>query len=654
MNKRQTKKRNTLWSWLRRSFLGASKEYASDEAAAQKTRTAAISDVEEIVSPGRQIARGFFERKLAVFALGVVIVMFLIVFIGPLFMPKYKDSYTEITQKSVPPNFRMLSVPKELQSDIKMIDSYGSFTVGLSNAGKVYVWGATKIGTTGIDVKNIPEKVLNTKIVMVAAGIDHIIAIGEDGIVYGWGNNRFGQYAVTGDMLNNPNIATLPEELTSGELEIDNIKKLTCGFQCSAILMNDSTLYIWGNRNAYANIDKFIDNDNLKDIGFTLNYVLGVPSKGNVVFTGTRGLFDQVRANISGRAVKIDDYLDGRTIESITTTTQNFCLQLSDGSVCFAGDFALDSTLMPELSEGEYFTDLTAGSYHYCGITNLGNVYAWGGDHFGQAQEPEQAQGASAVYSGAFQNYAIDGEGHLLAKWGLRGYLFGTDPYGADIFERIINGGRMTMTIGAVAVIISSVIGIIVGSLAGYFGGKVDLVLMRVTEIFAAIPFLPFALILSAVMSQMTLSEDMRIFIIMCILGVLTWSGLARLVRGQVLVVRESEYVISAKAMGVKEGKIAFKHILPNVFSVILVTLTLDFAGCMLTESSLSYLGFGVTYPRPTWGNMLNGANNATIIKNFWWQWVFASIFLAATTICINIIGDTLRDVMDPKSNIEK
>ncbi len=146
----------------------------------------------------------------------------------------------------------------------------------------------------------------------------------------------------------------------------------------------------------------------------------------------------------------------------------------------------------------------------------------------------------------------------------------------------------------------------------------------------------------------------MRIFIIMCILGVLTWPSLARLVRGQVLVTRENEYVVAAQSMGVKESRIAFKHILPNVISVILVSLTLDFAGCMLTESSLSYLGFGVTYPRPTWGNMLNAARNATIIKNYWWQWLFTSIFLAITTICINIVGDALRDVMDPKSNIDK
>ena len=175
---------------------------------------------------------------------------------------------------------------------------------------------------------------------------------------------------------------------------------------------------------------------------------------------------------------------------------------------------------------------------------------------------------------------------------------------------------------------------------------------MRVAEIFTAIPFLPFAMILSSVMGRMNLSENMRIFIIMCILGVLTWPGLAKLVRGQVLVARESEY--AAKSMGVKEWRIAFKHILPNVMSVILVSLMLDFGTCMLTESTLSYLGFGVAYPRPTWGNMLNGANNATIINAYWWQWLFTAMFLAVTTICINIVGDALRDVMDPRSSVDK
>ncbi len=642
MSEKTNKKKSS--GFLRRFFFGAGNTLGDD-----------INDVEQIVSPGKQVVQNFMERKLAVFAVIVVLAMFLFVFIMPLFFKNYTNSYTEVTQKNVPPTFTMLSVPSALKNDIKMIDSYGSFSVGLSNSGDVYVWGSTKIGTTGYDVADIPQEVQDANIVMVAAGIDHIIAIGDDGTVYGWGNDRLGQYGVSDDFEANSNIAMFPTELAENGVDVDNIKKLVCGYQCSAILMNDGTLYIWGNKLAYSNIDSFIGRTDFLDIDFTLNYVVGVQESGTTVYTGTRGLYDQVRSNINDTAVSISTYLEGRKIVSLYAGSSSICLLLDDGSVCFTGDFQSNSVAMPDLADDEYFVDIAAGSYHYVGLTNLGNVYCWGGNALNQATAPTNLKGGvSAIYAGAFQSYTVDENGSLLNKWGLWGYLFGTDGYGASIFQRVVCGGRMSMTIGAVAVIISSVIGIVVGCLSGYFGGKVDMVLMRVTEGFSAVPFLPFAMTLSAVMAQMTLTENMRIFIIMCILGVLSWTGLARLVRGQVLAVRENEYVVAAQAMGVKSFKIAFKHILPNVISVILVNLTLNFATCMLTEASLSYLGFGVAYPRPTWGNMLNGANNATIIKNYWWQWLFPAIFLATTTICINIVGDTLRDVMDPKSSVEK
>lgn len=638
-------KDSTLKRWGKRAVLGGSKVMA-DEMAKK-------DDVEEIVSPLKQIVRGFFERKLAVIALCVVIAMFLLVFIGPLFMPKYSDTYTESTQINVPPTMDMMSVPKELKNDIKMISSFGSFTVGLSNAGKVYVWGATSLGTTGKDMEDIPEEILNDKIAYVAAGIDHAIAISEAGKVYAWGANKLGQYGYF-DPEEYPNILGMSDQILNGTVDVANIKKVTCGYQCSAILMNDGTLHIWGNRNAYSNLDNFAGKDDLIDIDFTLNYIVGIGKLGTSVFTGSRGLYDMYRENIGSAAIPAKDFLNGRKIVAVDASSSNLCLTLDDNSLCFTGNFDLNSEPMPKLAEGEYFTQLEAGTHHFTGLTNQGNVYSWGSNLLDQCDVPEDMVNVERVYVGAFQNYSVNENDELVSKWGLKGYLFGTDKYGADIFQRIIQGGKMTMTIGAVAVIISTIIGIIIGCISGYFGGKIDMILMRITEVFAAIPFLPFALILSAVMAQMDISENQKIFILMAILGVLTWTGLARMVRGQVLAARENEYVTAAKAMGVKESRIAFRHILPNIVSVIFVTLTLDFATCMLTESSLSYLGFGVNYPRPTWGNMLNGANNSTIISNFWWQWVFTSLFLAVTCICINIVGDTLRDVMDPKSDRDK
>ena len=641
-----------------KSFFKKDKKNAAVENMTAEERAKA-ADVEQIVSPMRQIVNNFLDRKLAVGALVLLIAMFITMFVGPLMMPKYYDSYTEVTQQNIPPTMKLASVPKDLKNDIKMIDGFGSFTVGLSNSGYVYIWGSTKIGTTGVDVADVPADLPQGNIAMVAAGHDHVVAIDNDGKIWCWGVKKLGQYGTEAEAVANgeevnPNIAYFPQELADNGVDLAEVKKLTCGYQASAILMNDGTLYLWGNKNVYKNFDLFLSAGNMYDMDFTLNYIVGINGRRNTIYTGSRGLYDVVRGNVGEQGIKIATFLDGRTIEEVVTTNASLALLLSDGSVCFAGDFASDAVKAPTLAADEYYVDLIGGSFHYTGLTNKGNVYSWGRNNLNQCEMPKTTSGVTQIFGGAFQSYTVDENSDLMDAWGLKGYLFGTDTRGADIFQRIINGGKMTMTIGAVAVIISSLIGIIIGCIAGYFGGSVDILLMRVAEIFNAIPFLPFAMILSAVMGRMTLSENARIFIIMVILGALTWSGLARLVRGQVLVVRESEYVTAAKAMGVKESVIAFKHILPNVMSVILVNLMLNFGTCMLTESSLSYLGFGVAYPRPTWGNMLNGANNATIINNYWWQWVFTAAFLAVTTICINIVGDALRDVMDPKSSVEK
>ena len=206
------------------------------------------------------------------------------------------------------------------------------------------------------------------------------------------------------------------------------------------------------------------------------------------------------------------------------------------------------------------------------------------------------------------------------------------------------------MTIGAISVVISTIIGIIIGGVSGFFGGWVDILLQRITEIVASLPFLPMAMILTSIIGN-SMSENARIVLMMAVLGFLSWPSLARLVRAQVLAEREKEFVTAANAMGVKKSSIVFKHIIPNVISVIIVSATLDFASCMLTESTLSFLGFGVKLPRPTWGNMLNGCVNSVVIKTYWWRWVFPAIMLSICVICINMVGDGLRDAIYPKSN---
>lgn len=643
----------TLWSWTKRTFMGASKE------------TADVFSVEAIESPAKQVLKNFFSHKIAVVSLVFLICMFMLVLIGPLFLP-LDLNYTENSHKYIAPGYNMMAVPRKLKNNVKSISSASFFSVGVSNDNDLYVWGKTTVpnSPTKADLKKIPGELKDKKVAFAAAGRDHAIAITTDGQVIGWGEYDNGQYGNNGSMINSSYVLKMSDALPDGRVDAADVKQLVCGNRISAIVMNDGTVYCWGykeNAKGILQIRKAGKADLLSErvekISFTSGYAAALLKNGDVLFKEDK--FDKYTCkDENGKEIIRSlrkDVLSGNKIRDIATTDDSIALVTESGELVISNlELGRKSVKVPEFHDDEHVTQIGGGGKHYTVITDKGNVYSFGNNALKQCDVGKvRLSDGSRLLVGAFQNYIID-DNKVVEKWGCKGYLMGTDSFGRDIFSRIINGGKMTMTIGAVAVIISSIIGIVIGCLSGYFGGWVDMLLMRVTEVFAAIPFLPFAMILSTVLAGSNLTEDTRIFMIMVILGLLSWTGLARMIRGQVLAEREKEFVLAAKSMGIKEGRIAFKHILPNIISVVLVSMTLDFAGCMLTESSLSYLGFGVQLPRPTWGNMLNGANNEIIIKNFWWCWFFPSIFLLLTTISINIIGDTLRDVMDPKASTDR
>ena len=630
MDKKNQKKEFFLVRWCKRMFLGPSRELS-------------VSD-ERYDSPGKLAVKRFFRKPLATAAVIVLLLMFAFVFIGPLFAP-VDLSYMESMHPNVAPTHGMMAISDEMKDGTATISSRGTFTLGLSTDGKLYTWGyygGTLKNKPQTNVLTVPEEAKQEKILYAAAGSDHCVAIGESGKVYTWGQYDNGQYGRDGSMI------------------AAKVKQLAVGVQVTAILMEDGTLYAWGNDQAGAtNVQSILsaikkDGLRLSQIVFTNTGLFGVSTDGGFV-TGNNTTFDSYTAkdeNGVNHIVKTREYIGDRKIVSMAGTGDSLAVVLDDGELLVFGK----AGEAPALPEGEKAVSVSAGSRHFTMLTDKGRVLAWGNGKLGQTNVPKklQAEGAvDQVISSGFQNYAFK-DGRFIGSWGLKGYLMGTDEMGRDIFNRVMNGGKMTMTVGAVAVIVATIIGVIIGCISGYFGGKVDMLLMRVTEIFGAIPFLPFALVLSAILQSSDLNENIRIFIIMVILGVLSWTGLARLIRGQVLAEREKEFVTAARSMGVKEKRIAFKHILPNVISVILVSVTLDFASCMLTESSLSYLGFGVQLPRPTWGNMLYGCRNATVIQIYWWRWLFPAIFLSVAVICINVIGDSLRDVLDPKSEVEK
>ncbi len=575
-----------------------------------------IYEEELVQSPFRTIISNFKDNKVAMTGLIGFSIILLIVLIGPFIFP-IDTSFSEVSQINVAPGLDMMDVPEEPQGNIKQISIGPTFSVGISNDGDVYIWGKTRI-SSALDVAKIPEDM--GKIVQVSAGFDHIIFLNEDGKLFFSGNNRQRQSTPTYEV----------ENLT-------NIKQIEAGYQSSIVVTEDGYVYYFGNsmNNDYNEMNPY--QGQIDKVVTTADGVIGLTKSGEVVYLGNQqNAYTRIPENM-GKIVDI-----GTTASTVAAVNEN-------GKVFVWGNISTNGEgNPPELDEK--IISIQGGRYHYTALTESGRIVSWGNNMYKQTEVPSELKDVKVIsyFTDSYQNYAID-ENNNLHTWGLKGYLLGTDELGRDIFSRLINGGRMSVFIGAVAVVISTIIGIVVGSVSGFVGGKVDMVLQRISEMVSSLPFLPFAMILSSLIGN-SLTSNQRIFMIMVILGLLSWPGLQRLVRAQILSIREQEYVTAAKSVGIKQTSIIFKHILPNVVSVIIVSATLDFATSMLTEATLSYLGFGVQAPQPTWGNMLYGANNSIVIQNYWWRWVFASIILGLCVICINLIGDGLRDAIDPKS----
>lgn len=580
---------------------------------------------EQVQTPWWTVINNFRSNKVSMTSLIIFLLIFVIVLVGPIIKP-IDLGFSDTLQDDVSPGFDMMKIPKELEGKIADISVGSTFSVATSTDGKVYTWGRTKISGT-IDIKNLAidpktkQKVNMGKIVKVAAGFDHALALNDQGQVFAWGSDRQKQVGI-------------PKELT----RVKNIKDIYAGYQCSIALTENGRIYFFGN-NRNTDYDLFHEyQGQLQKVALTADGVVGLTFDGEVVYLGTeQNSYSRIPANM------------GKVID-ITSTSSNFAAINEDGKISIWGNISSTTkeNIVPEINSK--IVSIKGGRYHYTVLTKDNRVYSWGANYYNQAKVPAKlnSEEIDKIYVGYYQNYAINKQGKVFT-WGLKGYLFGTDDLGRDIFTRLLNGGRMSMTVGAVAVIISTVIGVVVGSLSGYFGGQLDNMLQRLSEIVDSLPFLPFAMILSALIGN-SITTNQKTVLIMVILGLLSWTNLQRLIRAQVLSVREQEYVIAAKALGIKKTEIIFRHILPNVISVIIVSATISFATSMLTEAALSYLGFGVQPPQPTWGNMLFGANNSQVIQNYWWRWVFASALLGICVICINLIGDGLRDAIDPKS----
>ncbi len=579
---------------------------------------------EELMSPKEMIAKNFFRNKLAVTGLIVFIIMATVTVGGSMLFPvNFNDSKPALSHTA--PGRNHLKVPSALQKEgVKSVSSGVSYSFGVSESGKTYFWG---VATERVD--EIPEEVKNGKVAQIASGDRHAISLLEDGKLVAWGLNSFDQ-------------GSIPTIVSTSILKDGGAKKVFAGDLYSGVISNKGKAYVWGStlNSKLDMVPKAIQGE-IVDVSTSSNNLIFLLKDGTLVINGSKGR--PIQANLP------ENLTDGSVnVVKVVSTNENGLALDDKGNLHIWGT---TSSAIGQIPEGldTNIKDIASGKDHFTVLKADGTVEAWGSMSHDQANSAALSGGKfDAIESNYYQTYAFnDGK---IEGFGFKGFLLGSDDWGRDIAIRLIHGGRITMFIGVIAVFISTIIGVTVGLIAGFYGGRVDNVLMRIAEIVSSFPFLPLAITLSTLLAGY-LSQSQRLFMVMIILGIISWPGLARMIRGQILAEREKDFVLAARALGLPTGKILMKHILPAVFNIIIVTMTLSYAGNLLTESGLSFLGFGVMAPEPSWGNMLSSSQSAKVIEFYWWEWVLPALCVLMAALSVNLVGDGLREAMDPRAN---
>ncbi len=585
----------------------------------KKIENLTVDDDNTIITPSRAVFNNFIANKLAMLGLVGFVSLVSFVLIGAALNPV--DFYAnEPELKNIAPGTDMLKFPKELNGNLNKIESGTSFSVGLDNDGKLYVWGVDVNGVT-----KIPEKVATSKVEDFTVGDSFIIARLVSGEYVGWGSNLANQTDIPSSMVS----------LITG-----NVKQMFAGKDYAGVVTLNGKAYLWGDQGQGQDIVKS---------DWVGKIVKAEAGKFNVLY-----LLNDGTIGISGKgyvATTLPEKLTDGSINVVDIAiNKNNAIAVDDeGNVYTWGNSGFGLLLSENAEITEKITQVQATYNAFILLTEEGKIITLGRNVYGELDVPDISNKVVSLMGNYFQIYAVDDSGNIHA-WGNKGFILGSDELGRDLLIRIFHGGKISLFVGVIAVLISSVIGIITGLISGFMGGWVDNLVQRLGEIISSIPFLPLVMTLSfAIGNKMTASQKM--YLVMVLIGLLSWVGLSRLIRGQILIEREKDFVLAARALGLKESTIIIKHILPSVLNIAIVSITLGYAGTMLTESGLSFLGFGIQPPIPSWGNMLTNAKQSSVIDLYWWRWVFPTAMIIIAVLSVNLIGDGFREAMDPKSN---
>lgn len=643
----------------------------------------------KVLSPGRQVFKRFIRNRLAVFGSAVLIFMFVFSFLGPLF---YAHGQTEIFYKYNNQNvnyalakensaYNGYVVNDSVELDSKVVTAMNSNIKSMIEEGKDYLLVE---GETG----NFEINCLGDEIYTLSGReMDEVCAVGTSTVTIGTYDSVGKKLKFSGEEIEGLEDAAKACKGKSGEFKFGGETysyKKGSGKSYTITKTSDGINYAEGSLGEefeaamLAAIESEAKAFSFEGVNYTILkkdethhvYTSGEPSMAMVYTRFTLDTYetglkvsDEFRVNAllaaydSGKfsyegqkyTIKSNDdvleIFDAQGNEFAEFSTISIRRYSGEDSM----DYDLKKTLNTVIEEMQEKDLKTAELTYRLPMQDENGVYTY--DEQGNLQYEDgdltisQRDTGSYVINCQQTIYVID---KFAAPSGT--HVLGTDGDGFDVLARIMYGGRISLMVGFVVVFLEILLGVIMGGLAGYYGGWVDNLIMRLVDIFYCLPSMPIMIILGAMMDALRMNTYVRLMIMMAALGIMGWAGVARMVRGQILSLREQEFMVATEATGIRVKDRIFRHLVPNVMPQLIVIASLGIGGTIITESTLSFLGLGVKHPLATWGTIINSVSSASAMAHYPFIWIPVGLLICMTVIAFNFVGDGLRDAYDPKA----
>ena len=643
----------------------------------------------KVLSPGRQVFKRFIRNRLAVFGSAVLIFMFVFSFLGPLF---YAHGQTEIFYKYNNQNvnyalakensaYNGYVVNDSVELDSKVVTAMNSNIKSMIEEGKDYLLVEGETGN--FEINRLGDEIYTLS----GREMDEVCAVGTSTVTIGTYDSVGKKLKFSGEEIEGLEDAAKACKGKSGEFKFGGEtysykkgsgKSYTITKTSDGINYAESSLGEEFEAAMLAAIESEAKAFSFEGVNYTiLNkdethhvYTSGDPSMAMVYTRFTLDTFetglkvsDEFRVNAllaaydSGKfsyegqkyTIKSNDdvleIFDAQGNEFAEFSTISIRRYSGEDSM----DYDLKKTLNTVIEEMQEKDLKTAELTYRLPMQDENGVYTY--DEQGNLQYEDgdltisQRDTGSYVINCQQTIYVID---KFAAPSGT--HVLGTDGDGFDVLARIMYGGRISLMVGFVVVFLEILLGVIMGGLAGYYGGWVDNLIMRLVDIFYCLPSMPIMIILGAMMDALRMNTYVRLMIMMAALGIMGWAGVARMVRGQILSLREQEFMVATEATGIRVKDRIFRHLVPNVMPQLIVIASLGIGGTIITESTLSFLGLGVKHPLATWGTIINSVSSASAMAHYPFIWIPVGLLICMTVIAFNFVGDGLRDAYDPKA----